>query len=92
METPAQNILQNTLNGLRDTWKGKSLRESDYIIDQHGLKFGITFCQDPQGQTKRGKKPARHTTGPFSRLSTEGVKWGSCGIWEFQHSTRLETV
>jgi hypothetical protein len=42
VETPAQNILQNTLNGLRDTWKGKSLRESDYIIDQHGLKFGIT--------------------------------------------------
>ena len=69
VEIPAQKIVQNTLHGLRDTWKGKSLRESGFIIYQHGLKFGITRLLSVKNlKVKlRGKKPVRHTTGPFSR-------------------------
>jgi hypothetical protein len=94
VEIPAQNILQTTLHDLRDTWKGKSLRESGFIIDEHGLKFGTTRPLSVKilKVKLRGKTPVRHTTGPFSRLSTEGVKWGSRGIWEFQNSTRLEAA
>lgn len=78
VEIPAQNILQTTLNGLRATWNGKSLRESGFIIDQHGFKSGITRPLSVKilKVKLRRKNPVRHTNGPFSRLSTEGVKWG----------------
>jgi hypothetical protein len=95
VEIPAENILQNTLTGLRDTWKGKSLCDSCFIVNQHGLIFGIIrplSVKILKVKLRGEKKPVRHTTGPFSQLSTESVKWGSCGIWEFQHSTRMESV